>query len=221
MKGLAKIFIAALLGVFLLVVPALAIPVLDFGTGSAGVGGLLTMLAGPNATGAGVPLDTLIVSGAPGAGVYDLSGAFVSGTSVGGNSAVLDFDTRAATNFIKITGGVPALGIPNGTILLSGTFSSALVTNPAVNVLSVNGLGSDDKDPGLLRELGIDPNLYNPFTFFGFTISANFDPGKGVGNAISSDITNSGKIPEPISLILLGSGLAGAGLYRRLRKPKG
>jgi hypothetical protein len=29
-----------------------------------------------------------------------------------------------------------------------------------------------------------------------------------------------GKIPEPISLILLGSGLAGAGLYRRLRKPK-
>ena len=32
--------------------------------------------------------------------------------------------------------------------------------------------------------------------------------------------TNGGKIPEPISLILLGSGLAGAGLYRRLRKTK-
>ena len=30
-----------------------------------------------------------------------------------------------------------------------------------------------------------------------------------------------GKIPEPISLILLGSGLAGVGLYRRLRKPRG
>lgn len=34
-------------------------------------------------------------------------------------------------------------------------------------------------------------------------------------------VTGGSKVPEPISLILLGSGLAGAGLYRRLRKPKG
>lgn len=46
------------------------------------------------------------------------------------------------------------------------------------------------------------------------------------GGAFLSDFNQvysqtTGKIPEPMSLILLGSGLAGAGLYRRLRKPKG
>jgi len=43
------------------------------------------------------------------------------------------------------------------------------------------------------------------------------------GRAALSFVENrtSEKIPEPISLILLGSGLAGAGLYRRLRKPRG
>jgi hypothetical protein len=38
---------------------------------------------------------------------------------------------------------------------------------------------------------------------------------------ISFDNELQGKVPEPISLILLGSGLAGAGLYRRIRKPRG
>ena len=43
------------------------------------------------------------------------------------------------------------------------------------------------------------------------------------GRAVLSYVENrySEKIPEPISLILLGSGLAGVGLYRRFRKPRG
>lgn len=76
----------------------------------------------------------------------------------------------------------------------------------------------------------------NPPLAFSGSASGSFAAGPGpFALGIIADITHTGearstsfnaaleggKIPEPISLILLGSGLAGAGLYRRLRKPKG
>ena len=55
---------------------AMAAPVLDFGTGFAGSGGIVTYDPNTgNVSGTGIGLDVLIVSGAPvNNGVYDLSG---------------------------------------------------------------------------------------------------------------------------------------------------
>jgi hypothetical protein len=86
---------------------------------------------------------------------------------------------------------------------------------------------------------GVIFGTLGPFTpppiGFSGNLSGSFAAGPGpFAIGIIADITHvgtqttsfnssltAGKIPEPISLILLGSGLAGAGLYRRLRKPRG
>ena len=205
------------LGVALSPFPVQAVPIIDFGTGTAGTGGTITSLGGGNYSGAGIPVDVLSVTGAPGAGVYDLSGAFVSGTAVGGNSAVLAFNT--STGSISITGGVPALVI-GSTTLLSGSFSSFTVTGPIGNTLAISGLGPDAKDPYLLSALGLSPTL--PFNFFGFTISADFNSVTGTGTATSTDIVNTAAVPEPATLLLLGSGLMATGWFgrKRLKGPK-
>ncbi len=185
--------------------PALAAPVIDFGTGFAGSGGSLTY-DGTNVTGTGIPLDVLLVTGAPqNNGVYDLSGGFAGTIN---SAAELEFNTT--TGNITVTGGVQSFNIPDGTVLLSGTIDSFQVYQSG-SILAISELkGSDVKDEDLLAALGL--NSATPFTFLGFNISSKNEDGVYVAN--STDILNT-PVPIPSAFLLLGGGLAGLAVIKR------
>ena len=175
--------------------------VIDFGTSTIGNGGLVTV-SGSNAIGSNIPLGSMTVTIGSTTSVYDTSGAATSSNQDPNRSAALNFNTSA--NTIQVIGGIPTLGIANGTVLLSGTFSSFTVSNFGVAAV-VSGNGIDTKNPALLAALGIPTNT--AFTFFGFSISNVLRPGGGFV-ATSTDINNTG-VPEPTSIVLLGTVLIG------------
>jgi len=193
---------AFVLGVFALATPAAATPIIiDFSTGTGGPGGTIVVTDGV-VTGSGILIDSLTVLGAPVSGVFDVNG---TGTGHDGPSGVLNFVYGGGANSISITGGIPALDIPNGTVLLSGTFADFWW----VNTNSVYGAGPDAKSELLLRELGVP--LDTQFKFFGFSIAMPDYP----YTAYSTDISNTSVPDAGSSLLLMGLGLAGLGVWRK------
>ena len=203
---------AALAAVVLMTGSAQAATVIDFQTGSdVGVGGSITW-DGTNLIGSEIPIGALTVFGAPsGNGAYDVSGTATA--SEPGSFGSLDFDTAA--NFITITGCVEELGIGTDSgqcqpvTLLSGTFTSWSVSQDGLlNAAGLNTTGGE-----LLAAIGIDADI--PWRFFGFSMTADdLQPnGEPVG-VISTDIKST-PIPEPTTMMLLGTGLLAAFRARR------
>ena len=192
---------------------------LDFAEGDA-TGGAMSW-AGGTLSGTNLGLDQLIVSTNSYFDIYDLSGAGASADSNG--SALLNFNTT--TRDITIVGGVvgiPSFGgpaftnIPNGTTLLSGTITGFFINTANGFTLNIGLSGTDPMYAPLLTDLGISPGTsFELSSGTGGLIGT--DPyGRGNYQFVSGDVTAT-SVPEPSSLLLLGSGLLGLARFGKKR----
>ena len=100
---------------------------------------------------------------------------------------------------------------------MSGTITSFTIDlDNQGNQIGIHASGPDAKDSSLLSYLGIPSDF--AWDYFGFSLT-NGTPTDDGFQAGSTDIRNSA-IPEPATMLLLGSGLVGMGVYARRRFKK-
>jgi hypothetical protein len=228
-----KNLVSVLASLLLTAAPATALPTInvDQGTGAGQAGGTLSYDGeGGPLVGTGIGFgalsgfDTVANAGVPLFCVPSCTLDFATGGNTaegtvgggawsweGGGSFILDGTLNTASDG-------SGSEIASGT-LLAGEFTGALgFVGPAGRLLAI-GLGEDEKVAGLLQFYAIPDFL--PFRFAetnivasGLTVGAN---GSLDGSVTNADLTNT-QIPEPGTLLLLGTGAAALGLRRWRRR---
>jgi len=222
MRGMFGIVAGAAVALACAAAPAQATTIIDFQGGTPG-GTVAYTTAGGDLTGTGIVIDTLFGINTPqNAGTYTVSGGqlnFQTGAFSGQSGTTYTFSGGGS---FDITGTVKDAfnnTIATGT-LLQGSFLNATVDESNNTIVLTTSSGSDTKNADLVSYFGLPAGTQFAFGPNTTTGQNNYLATDGTfsGQAFSTDIPNQ-VVPEPASMMLFGSGLAGlSALIRRRRK---